>query len=106
MGDRIPLTPVDQGRQCCEPLCPDACGPAGSEASETPVKTEAVTARDKVVKLTKARVERLFHGEDDEIFTREDLMEDQPDGTLKVTGACSGTIWLVQKSEIAVIQDE
>jgi hypothetical protein len=62
-----------------------------------------VTAKDKVVKLTKAGSQRLFNGEDNEIFTRQDLIETQPDGTFKITGACSGTAWLVKKEEISAI---
>lgn len=58
-----------------------------------------------MVKLTRAGAQRLFNGEDDELYSREDLMEAQPDGSLKVTGACTGTVWVVQKDEIAAIVD-
>lgn len=94
------LKPAPQADGCCEPLCPDACGPAGGQAIESPVMV-----KEKVVQLTKAGAQRLFNGEDDEIFTHEDLIETQPDGTVKVTGACSGTVWLVRRKEILAILD-
>lgn len=105
MADHIPIIPADHAGQCCEPLCPDACGPAGGQANEAPVKKEMVEAKEKIVILTKAGAQRLFNGEDDEIHTRGDLIETQQDGMVKVTGACSGTVWLVEKTEIAAILD-
>jgi hypothetical protein len=61
--------------------------------------------QNKVVKLTPAGAQRLFNGEDDEIYSREDLMEMRPDGGLKVTGSCTRTAWLVRQDEIAAIMD-
>lgn len=92
-------------QDCCEPFCPEACGPMGSEAAVVPLTLKTTTAKDKVVKLTKAGAIRLFDGEDDEISTREDLIERQPDGTVKVTGACSGTVWRVRQDEMAAVLD-
>ncbi|MBI4400309.1 MAG: hypothetical protein HY581_01610 [Nitrospirae bacterium] len=94
---------------CCLPVfaeCgPNTCGlPLAAEGEQEPVRSQPML-RNKVVKLTPAGAQRLFNGEDDEIYSREDLMEMQPDGGLKVTGSCTGTVWLVQKDEIAAIID-
>lgn len=105
MAGGIPLRTFDQAEQCCEPLCPDACGASEGTKTLDPIKTKRVRAKAKVVKLTEAGAQRLFNGNDNEIFTREDLIETEPDGTLKVTGACSGTVWLVKKEEILAIKD-
>lgn len=91
--------------ECCEPFCPDACEPMATEASLQAVKIETTQAKDKVIKLTKAGAERVFNGEDDEIFTRDDLIVTLPDGTANVTGACSGTVWRVRRDEIVAIVD-
>lgn len=91
--------------ECCEPFCPDACGPMATEASPQAVKIETAQAKDKVIKLTKAGAERVFNGEDDEICTREDLIERLPDGSVRATGACSGAVWVVRREEIASIVD-
>lgn len=104
MTDHIPLTTVEQAGECCEPLCPDMCGPSGNTPTQGPIKTKTVTAKDKVVKLTKAGAQRLFNGEDNKIFTRDDLIETTRNGRwIKVAGRCSGQIWHVRRDEIIKI---
>lgn len=92
--------------ECCVPFCgPETCGlPLAAEGEQGSVRSQPAV-RNKLVKLTSAGAQRLFNGEDDEIYSREDLIETQPDGDLTVTGACSGTVWLVRKDEIAAIVD-
>ncbi|MBI5747423.1 MAG: heavy metal-responsive transcriptional regulator [Nitrospirae bacterium] len=104
MTDHIPLTTVEQAGECCEPLCPDMCGPSGSTPTQGPIKTKTVTAKDKVVKLTKVGVQRLFNGKDNKIFTRDDLIETRRNGWIKVAGRCSGQIWHVRRDEIIKIE--
>ena len=89
---------------CCVPLCPDACGflPGVEERITQPKEGKA--GLDRVVLLTKEGAERLFNGEDNEISTRDDLIELQRDGWVKVTGRCSGQIWHVRKDEIVKIE--
>lgn len=98
--------PVHLEEECCVPFCgPETCGIplTGEPGLESPGRIANPQA--KVVKLTSAGARRLFNGEDDEIYSRADLIEDQPDGSIKVSGACTGTIWLVQADEIAAIVD-
>ncbi len=81
---------------CCEPNCtPETCG---SHASSASPESELY----RVVKLTKAGARRLFGGEDDEISTRVDLIQDKG-GIFDITGRCSGSVWRVQKEEIVRI---
>ena len=83
---------------CCEPNCtPETCGSHASSASPG-------SELNQVVKLTKAGARRLFGGEDDEISTRADLIQDKG-GACEITGRCSGTVWQVQKEEIVRITD-
>lgn len=94
---------------CCLPMFPecgpDTCGLPLTGDRYTHQVDNTTTLRRKIVKLTSAGAQRLFNGEDDEIYTREDLIEKEEDRTFKVIGACSGTVWLVQKNEIEAIVD-
>jgi hypothetical protein len=97
------------GEGCCLPVfaeCgPDTCGlPLAAEGEQKPSPKQPLL-RNQVVQLTPAGTLRLFNGQDDEIYSREDIMEMQPDGGLKVTGSCTGTVWLVRQDEIAAIMD-
>lgn len=92
---------------CCLPIfaqCgPETCGLPITGERSTDQGGQRRTQREKVIRLTRAGALRLFNGEDDEIYSRDDLIQIQPDGLVKIVGACSGTVWLVQKDEIAEI---
>ncbi len=86
---------------CCVPRCPDACDELGVEES---IIEEGKAGLDRVVLLTKEGADRLFHGEDNEISTRDNLIEWQEEGWVKVVGRCSGQVWYVRQNEIVKIE--
>lgn len=98
--------PVHLEEECCVPFCgPDTCVlPLLGDSGQELIRTQPAS-RNKVVKLSRAGARRLFNGEDDEIYSREDLIEKGQDGTIKVVGACTGTVWLLHEEEIIGITD-